>query len=137
MSYCSNGDRISQAAIDRRYGIALRQKHEGNPRPICEGCLDRLAEHNDHTIAKARCKVIHKAELIWHPGNFVSSCPTCHAQWEAIKGGEWINHANVDQRLKFLKDHDPEGFNIRVELVTLSLQQQCKPNPLTLPIATT
>jgi len=127
-AYCSNGERVSQATIDRRYAEARKKKHEGNGRPMCGGCEERYADHNDHTIAQARCKVIHKTELIWHPGNFEDSCHICHGQWEAFKSGEWLNHKNIEQRLRFLKEHDPEGFKVRIELTELYLQQQDNDN---------
>jgi len=82
------------------------------------------AIHNDHTIAKARCKVIGKSELIWHPGNFESSCAKSHDEWEAFKSGAWCLHANVEKRLRFLKEHDPEGFEIRVNLTQLALSEK-------------
>jgi hypothetical protein len=123
-AFCSNGERVSQATINRRYSEALKKKHAGNPRPLCEGCEVLYADHNDHTIAQARCKVLHKAELIWNPDNFPSSCHTCHKEWEAFKSGEWLNHKNVEQRLRFLRQHDPEGFKTRIELTELHLKQQ-------------
>lgn len=123
-AFCSNGERVSQATIDRRYAEARKKKHAGNPRPLCGGCEEFYADHNDHTIAQARCKVLHKAELIWDLNNFEDSCHTCHNEWEAFKSGEWLKHKNVEKRLRFLKEHDPEGFKVRIELTELHLQQQ-------------
>lgn len=124
MYTCTNGERITEGNIRRRYAKAIREKHSGNGIPMCEAYPGERAVHNDHTISQKRCKQIHKTELIWNPENFVSSSARAHTEWEAIKGGEWIHHANVEQRLQFLKEHDPEGFNVRIELVNLSLQQQ-------------
>lgn len=121
---CSNGTRISHATAMARYTDALREKHEGMPAAICEcGCGTR-AVHNDHTIAKARCKQIHKTELIYDPDNFESSCERAHKQWENFKSGDWIKHANVERRLAYLKKHDPEGFTIRIELTKLVLENE-------------
>jgi hypothetical protein len=120
----SDGKRYSETMIRRRYAEALKDKHQGNGPAMCEAYPDERAVHNDHTISQKRCKQIHKTELIWNPDNFVSSSARAHTEWEAIKGGEWLHHANVDQRLKFLKEHDPEGFDTRINLVSLSLQQQ-------------
>jgi hypothetical protein len=124
LSFCSNGERVSEATIQRRYSQSLKEKHEYQRTKICECCGKRQAMHNDHTIAKARCKVIHKAELIWNPGNYVSSCEICHKEWESFKSGNWTLHLNSEVRLRFLKEHDPEGYNIRIELTVLILQQQ-------------
>jgi hypothetical protein len=124
MYYCSDGSRVSEATIQRRYSASLKEKHEGSSSKVCECCRQRQAIHNDHTIAKARCKVIHKTELIWHPHNYVSSCEQCHREWENFKSGDWTLHFNIVERLFFLKEHDPEGFAVRVELTTFILQRQ-------------
>lgn len=120
---CSNGERISDATAQRRYSEMLKEKYQGFTRIICGGCREVFSVHNDHTIAKARCKVIHKTELIYHPDNIVRSCQRCHDQWESMKSGDWLNHKNVEQRLAFLKEHDSEGFKIRIELTKLALEQ--------------
>lgn len=124
LAYCSDGTRVSEATIKSRYTIALREKHAGNPRAMCGCGCKGPAVHNDHTIAKARCKVIHKTELIWHPDNFESSCEKAHTEWEAFKSGEWIKHANVEKRLAFMKEHDPEGYAIRINLTQLALSEK-------------
>jgi len=124
LSYCSNGDRVSQTSIDRRYSHALREKHAGQTVFSCEcGCGGR-AVHNDHTIARARCKHIHKAELIWDGNNFVNSCEKAHREWENFKSGEWLLHSNCTERLVFLRENDPEGFRVRVELTQASLNEK-------------
>lgn len=119
MYYCSDGTRVSQATIDRKYSESLRDKFAfaGNQSArICEGCLKRMSINSDHTIARARCKVIHKTELIWNKYNYVRSCDTCHHEWENFKSGKWLDHLNVVERSAFYKQHDPEGWNIRVQL---------------------
>ena len=123
-AYCSDGARVSEAQIKAHYTHALHKKHAGNPHPICGcGCGEKAVD-NDHTIAKARCKEIHKAELIWDPENFESSCRKSHREWENMKGGEWILHANVEKRLRYLKEHDPEGFKKRINLCQLALDEK-------------
>lgn len=123
-SFCSDGTRISEAGIRARYGDALREKHAGNPHPMCQCGCGGPAVHNDHTIARARCKVIHKTELIWHPGNFESSCEKAHTQWEGFKSGEWILHANAVKRLLFLREHDFEGYMVRITLTQGALEEK-------------
>ena len=124
MNTGSDGKRYSETMIRARYAKALKEKHQGNGPPMCEAYPNERAIHNDHTISQKRCKQLHKTELIWNPDNFVSSSARAHTEWEAIKGGEWIHHANCEQRLAFLKEHDPEGFESRIHLVQLSLQQR-------------
>lgn len=122
MHECSDGTRVSEQQIQARYSKALKEKHAGQSVFLCEcGCNGR-AVHNDHTIAKARCKVIHKTELIWNPHNFVSSCERAHREWEDFKSGEWCLHLNSHERLAFMKEHDYEGYVKRVELTKMSLQ---------------
>lgn len=117
MYFCSDGTRVSQNTIDRRYSEGLREKYEFNPVAVtCEACGKEPSVHNDHTIARARCKVIHKTELIWHPGNYVRSCERCHKQWEDVKGLKWVEHLNVEERLLFLKRNDPEGYQLRMNI---------------------
>lgn len=120
--YCSNGDRIRESAIRLRYTAAIKLKHIGYTVFTCQGCLKAQAVHNDHTIAKARCKILHKTELIWDPRNFEDSCAKCHASWENFKSGEWTLHHNVERRLAFMKEHDPEGYRKRIELTEWALQ---------------
>lgn len=125
-SFCSDGTRISEAGIRARYSDALREKHAGNPRAMCGCGCGGPAVHNDHTIAKARCKVIHKTELIWDPENFESSCEKAHREWEDFKSGMWIMHANCNKRLLFLKENDPEGFTVRIQLTQMALEEKMK-----------
>jgi 5-methylcytosine-specific restriction endonuclease McrA len=110
---CSDGAKVSQSTIDRRYSEALKIKHAGKTHFICQGCGDR-AVHNDHTISRKRCKELHKTELIWNPDNFVSSCARCHAEWESWKDGKYLEHKNVAFRMWFMKQHDEEKYNARI-----------------------
>ena len=116
MYYCSDGTRVNQATIDRKYSEALRRKYADMIGiPPCEAC-GKQSHDSDHTIARARCKELHKTELIWDPDNFPRSCRSCHSSWEDVKGLKWVDHANVLQRLLYLKKHDPEGYNYRMSI---------------------
>jgi hypothetical protein len=112
---CSDGSTVTQSVIQVRYERSREVKYFYTP-TYCECCEQERGTDSDHTIAQARCKVIHKTELIWHTGNYEWSCRVCHKQWENFKSGEWVLHKNVVKRLTFLKEHDPEGFRIRIEL---------------------
>jgi hypothetical protein len=115
-SICSDGTKVSQATIDRKYAEARRNKYaDMMGTPCCEACGESSVD-NDHTIAQARCKVIHKTELIWDPKNFPRSCRKCHHEWENVKGLKWVDHANVDERLRYLRKHDPEGYKYRMTI---------------------
>ncbi len=122
MHKCSDGTSVNQSQINARYSRSKKKKYAGITFTlICEGCNKEPSVDNDHTIAQARCKVIHKTELIWHPLNYVRSCRKCHMQWESFKSGEWLEHLNVEHRLAFMKKHDPEGYNVRIQLTRTEL----------------
>lgn len=123
LSQCSDGTYVTGSQINRNYVKSKKEKYSGiSYTPMCEACEIERGNDNDHTIAQARCKIIHKTELIWHKGNYVWSCRKCHHQWENFKSGEWVHHKNVEQRLAFLKEHDPEGYTIRIEFTKAALE---------------
>ena len=80
---------------------------------MCQCCQQEIAVDHDHTISQARCKTLHKTELIWDSDNWSSSCRECHKEWESYKSGRFEEHKNVIQRMLFVKEHDPEGFRKR------------------------
>lgn len=109
---CSNGERVSQATIDRR---RAKSHLEFVDKPqICWACCRKMANDFDHTIAQARCKVIGKTELIWAVNNQVLSCRLCHSEWESFKSGEYKKHLNYETRIAYLKENDEEGWQKRV-----------------------
>lgn len=119
--YCSDGSRITEASIHQKYSVAIRMKHVGQSWFTCQACLSAKAVDNSHIIAKSRLKQLHKTELIWHPNSFFDACRRCHGIWEDYKSGEWILFKNVEQCLKFLKEHDPEGYQKRIEFTRAEL----------------
>ncbi len=120
---CSDRKRVTQDTIDRNYSLALRGKHAGCTVFVCNGCRREAAVHNDHTIARTRCKKIHKTELIWNPLNFENSCAKCHNEWETFKNGKYIEHLNYNKRMRFLEKFDGEGYILRIALTELFLNQ--------------
>jgi len=102
---CSNGDRVTQATINRR--LTECYKRMGDPR------LPYPVDH-DHTISQARCKTLHKTELIWSPDNIEFSSREKHTEWEGYKSGKFAFHENVVNRMFFVKKHDREGFMKRL-----------------------
>lgn len=122
--YCQDGSRVSEKQIQQKYSVAIRQKHVGQDFFTCQACLKARAVDNSHIISKARLKQLHKSDLIWHFKAFFDSCRDCHRKWEEYKSGDWINFANVDQCLKFLKEHDPEGYQKRIEFTKAQLISQ-------------
>lgn len=122
---CSDGSRVTQGQIDTRYRLSREQKYSGiTVTLMCECCGKERGNDNDHTISQSRCKKIHKTELIWHQGNYVWSCRKCHQEWENFKSGKWIEHKNAEERLRFMKEHDPDGYNIRINLTRMYLESE-------------
>jgi len=83
------------------------------PYPMCEAYPELLAVDHDHTISQARCKQLHKTELIWNPDGIEFSSRIAHSEWESYRSGRFEEHANVIKRMLFVKKHDPEGFRKR------------------------
>lgn len=114
-SRSSDGSEYTQSMIEAR----LRQAYlESNDKGICECCHREQGVDHDHTIAKARCKEIGKTELIWNSDNWSWSCRDCHGQWESYKSGEFQKHHNVITRMRFMKKHDLEKFQSRMNYIT-------------------
>lgn len=120
---CSDGTRITQATIDRRYSQSREEKYQGFSVTLRCQCGEQ-GNDNDHTIAQRRCKDIRKTELIWNPDNYVWSCRKCHHEWENFKSGEWLRHSNSAERLAFMREHDFEGYMIRITLTQAALEQR-------------
>lgn len=108
--YCSNGDRVSEATIKTRYSKATHDKYCHLPTPRCAGCGEPAAG-NAHIIAKARLKVLHKTELIWHPAAFFPACHACNQAIENPGGEAWKDLNNRQICLDFIEKHDPELFS--------------------------
>ena len=111
---CSDGTELSQIQINRK----LSNAYKSTPfSPVCQCCGSEPATEHDHTIAKARCKVLYKTELIWDSRNWSDSCRTCHMQFEQYKSGEFAQHLNIIERMVFLREHDFEGFKKRLPYI--------------------
>lgn len=113
----STGELYTQAQID----VRLTKSYNNNPYPSeshCKCCHKNRAEDHDHTLSARRCKILKKTELIWDSDNWSLSCRECHMAYESYKSGQFTKHYNFIERMLFLKEHDPEGFNSRMIYVT-------------------
>jgi hypothetical protein len=72
------------------------------------------AIETSHIIAKARCKELHKTELIWTRENTFPSCRKCHMIWEATNNPAWLSLLNADRCLEILEKYDPESYKKRM-----------------------
>jgi len=107
--YCSDGSRVSQNKIDWKYQRAREKRYAGLSTKHCEGC-GAMCNGSAHIIAQARCKVIHKTELIWNPKNFFPACSPCNLAIENPKGEAWKSLRNIEYCLEFIQAHDPELY---------------------------
>src|SRR5688572_25363788 len=104
---CSDGSKVTEAQIHRFLTEAYAKfKSEWSfpMRIICWGCGQK-ADGHAHIIAKARCRVIHKTELIWNQNNFFPACHACNMALENPKGQEWKKLKNIDKCLKFIEQN--------------------------------
>ena len=108
---CSDGTKVRHAEINiRRSKAYVIQSIDLRPHSdVCHGC-GNLAQAHAHIIPQARCKVIHKTELIWDTNNFFPACHECNLALENPKGHVWKSLKNIEKCLSFMAQHDPELF---------------------------
>ena len=75
--HTSNGERVTQATIDRRRSDTYRRRYAGNPWPACCGC-GRPAQGTMHFVPQAVCKAEGKAEYCWLDINMGEACHRCN-----------------------------------------------------------
>jgi|SRR5690242_20964972 len=108
--YCSDGSRVSEATIKKRYSEAIQRAYVGSPQQVCRGCNQQPACGSAHTIARARLKQIHKTELIWDRRLFWPACHGCNRAIENPAGDEWKELKNISQLLPVIQEHDPDLY---------------------------
>ena len=109
--YTSDGEALTDAQIKRRYSQSKKGARQSY---WCESCRSRPAQDCSHTISQKRCKELHKTELIWDEDNWSWDCRTCHSEWESYKSGKNKQHHNYELRMAFIKKHDIEGYEKRL-----------------------
>ena len=114
-----DGERISQATIDRRRSLAYKVEAQQQYNLVCEGCNAAIAVDHSHIISQSKCKMLQRTELIYDPSNWFRSCRKCHEIWEKKKSKEFGNLKNIDELLTFLEANDPEEYKKRI--ITLEL----------------
>lgn len=107
--WTSDGIAFTQNQIDRKRSEAYRERYQDSLVHWCEGC-GAVCQCSAHIIPQARCKVLHKTELIWSPENFFPSCFKCNAAIENPKGNAWKSLRNIDKCLTYIQLHDRELF---------------------------
>jgi hypothetical protein len=79
---CSNGEKVSQATIDRRRSETYRRLYEGEPHPNC-GC-GVPSQGTAHWVPQKICKDNGIAEYCWLEVNMVPACYKCNSKIENI-----------------------------------------------------
>lgn len=110
--FCTNGERVSQATIDKRRSEAYRKAYGDQGHPTCRGCQLTRAQGSSHIVSQKRCKELHKTELIWFQKNFFPACNVCNSKWESND----TTLKNYDVCMEIMSHLDPEGYRKRVEL---------------------
>lgn len=112
--YCSDGEVVSQAEINRRYQKVCKEiilEREN----VCEGTgRTDLPLSNSHTISQRRCKQLGKTELIWAKDNIflesMGDSTSAHFIWENEEFGEKEKLINFELKLEYIKIHDVEMY---------------------------
>lgn len=108
--FCSNGERVSQATIDRRRSEAYKKAYGDQPIQFC-ACRER-AQGSSHIVSQQRCKHMHRTEMVWYRSNFYPACNRCNSRWES-NDTTLENYAELMEKLEVL---DPEGYRKRIYL---------------------
>lgn len=111
---CSNGEKVSQATIDKRRSNAYRKLYEGQPHPLCAGCNNR-AEGTAHLVPQKIVKAEGKSEYCWLSINMVPTCHRCNSKLESYKSDEIKELLCYDQLLEVTKLISPQRYNLMVE----------------------
>lgn len=107
--YCSSGERVSQAIINRRRSEAYRKKYLGEENQTCFEC-GRRAEGNAHLIPQSRAKSLKKTELIWEWENFVPMCHEHNVALENVGSPEFKKLNGYEYYLEIFRKYDLERY---------------------------
>jgi hypothetical protein len=107
---CSDGSQVSQATIDKRRSDAYKKRYADGSGSVCLGCGAR-SEGSAHIIPQARCKQLHRTELIWSEENFFPACHACNAAIENPKGDKWKKLLNLFDCLYVIEKYDNELYS--------------------------
>lgn len=105
---CSDGERVTQTTINSRRAASYRRHDDSTV--YCRGCGGR-AEGHAHIIPQARCKTLHKTELIWDPINYVKACNSCNQKIENVSAPAFTKLLCVKMCLEVFEKHDPARFS--------------------------
>jgi len=107
---CSDGSKVSEAAIQRKLSEAYREFYLFCPIGKCEGCAG-TAQCTAHIIPKARLKQLGMTELIWNHVVWFRSCFRCNMVAENPESDEIKTLLNYQEILEVTKRFDPERYS--------------------------
>lgn len=108
---CSNGEKVSQATIDKRRSETYQRMYADNCQPICIGCLINKAAGSGHIIPQAVAKSEGMTELCWTEDNICPFCHSCNSIAENISS-ETIKLLHCyDYILQITKKYLPSRYN--------------------------
>jgi 5-methylcytosine-specific restriction endonuclease McrA len=107
--YCSNGERVSQATINRRRSEAYKEKYAGEPPSQCFECGAR-SNGSAHIIPQAVAKVLHKTELIWDLENIIPACNLCNSRIENVSSPEFKKLNGYEYYVEIFRKYDRERW---------------------------
>lgn len=91
--YTSDGDRISQATLDRRIRNAkakVKADAEIDGRLYCWECGTTYRTlHMSHTISVQQAKNERRSELCWSESNIRILCDRCHQMYDKLSIAPW------------------------------------------------
>ena len=105
---CSDGTRVKQVVIDRHLSQLRKLIFSQEVYVWCAGCKMTYTHSIAHIIAKARCKVIGKTELIWDINNVFPGCFKCNQQAENISSPAIMQLKNYAHIKAFMLANDFE-----------------------------
>jgi len=113
---------MKQSTINNHLSEAYKLYDAVTPK-VCSGCgRSGVVMHHSHIISQKRCKELGYPELIYTKTilgyNFVYDCIDCHEKWEAVKNPAWKDLNNIFYRNDIMKMFDPDGYTIRIGLVS-------------------
>lgn len=115
---CSDGSMVSQAEIKCQL-LIVKDKIKETRLPVCQGTgRTGVPLSFSHIISQARCKELGKTELIWSEDNIEleefeapTSNPTAaHNIWEVGTIEKKLTLLNIERKLEYIAQHDPETF---------------------------
>lgn len=111
---CSNGESVSQSAIDARRSKAYKEYYGGEAHPSCKGCGNR-AEGTAHIVPQKICKSEGITEYCWLTINFLPACHKCNNIIENYKSEEFKKLMCYDRVLEVTQKILPSRYLKMVE----------------------